>query len=108
MANLTAVWTDSIAQHLDAIAEAIRGFEQRIDIGPDRRLEQVSVRICGDGSGEVTVEMSACESTQTAVERLCSVLWPIEKQIIGLNSLEVAQILMRDTVRSQHPEVIRG
>lgn len=105
MADLTAVWTDSIAQHIDAIAEAIRGFEQRIDIGPDRRLELACVLIHGDGSGQVNVMMAAFDSTQTVEERKIAVFFPYEKQIQGFSSRELAGILMRDTVRSQHPEV---
>ncbi len=106
MAELTAVWTDVIAKHIDAIAEAIRGFENRIDIGPGRRLELACVLIHGDGSGQVNVMMAAFDSMQTSEERQIAVFMPYEKQIEGLNSRELAKILLRDTVRSQHPEVV--
>lgn len=90
----------SITALLDAVGE----FEETAEAGPGRELEDVSVRLWRDGSGEVLVKTAAATDTP-GTERMLNRIFSTESRMPFENVGQLYRVLKNmDSIRPRHPE----
>lgn len=102
--NRLCKFGDEGADTLGVLLSHIGRFETTADPGPGREVEDVSVRLWCDGSGELLVKTSAA-TAEPGIERMLNRVFHTEtrhefKSIEGLYSI----LKDMDAIKSSHPE----